>query len=247
MTCAEFEAQLQRQLDSRTPWPEKQIPEHAQTCEACRDNWNRTRLLADAIIAWREQSSAADLVEAVVAMHAAGRGRADGLATDLPEPVVRQAAPSGVPARANNRQIKDSPRRGRWALAAGMAGLVALVAISTFLQNAPPRGQSAGNVARSGSRIGATVPTVEERELALLYDADAAYNSLASSAAGALEGIASIVIPVHPTDGTGEETAPSGERLIDSLPHPLRPLGQGLGDAFDFLWEAGKESQNSRT
>jgi predicted anti-sigma-YlaC factor YlaD len=248
MNCAEFEAELQRQLDCRTLALEKHVDEHLQTCDLCRETWNRNRLLVDAISSWREQLPDADLVDAVVANQLASPASGEGRTPTKPDIAVRPATSEGLPRLTTARRISASPRRARWALAALTSGLGALVAISSFSPLGQPPGGTTDKMATARAVGDVSRLSADDRELALLNRAGAAYKTLATSAAGVLEDFASIVLPVRLADGVGAPNAidGTGDRLIDGLPHPLRPIGQGLGDAFDFLWEAGQESQNSR-
>lgn len=248
MNCAEFEFELQTQLDRRSLSLEKHVDEHLQTCDLCRETWNRNRLLIDAISDWREQVPDADLVDAVVAIHLAGPASGKVRTATKADNSARPATSERLPRPGITGRISASPRRGRWALAALTSGLGALVTVFSYLSPGHLPDSRTNTMVTTRAAIEISKLSAEDRERALLNHAGAAYKSLATGAAGVLEDFASIVLPVRLPDGAGDPDVidATGDRLIDGLPHPLRPIGQGLGDAFDFLWEAGQESQNSR-
>src|SRR5579862_502080 len=67
MNCAEFESRLNDDFDVATTASQApELLEHTAQCASCRDVWERFRLLADGIGAWRQATPEVDLAPAVV-------------------------------------------------------------------------------------------------------------------------------------------------------------------------------------
>ena len=79
-----------------------------------------------------------------------------------------------------------------------------------------------------------------------------AYYDLAQKAAGAL-GEAVVYVwpgrqpPMPAPNPADDEPADGSPDWINGLQHQLQPIGRSLGDAFDFLWQAGASADSSRT
>lgn len=255
MNCADFESLLQQQMDRDLILNDEPFRAHFQVCPSCRAAWDQARLLADAIGAWRDQVPDVDLVDAVIAAHALSsveHSRAElsrenlALAT-LPDRTP--AAPCSVPASAPNRaSTRRAARQPRYFLAASLVAVLvgtACLILNNPLRHSEPERSIANHMPEWESSSGAVA--VGEHEVALVNQATAAYDSLAQSAAGALEEFASIVIPARDAASVAPHKPAENERWIDGLQDQLRPIGESLGDAFDFLWEAGQAQENSRT
>ena len=233
MTCIEFESVLQTCLD-RGVFDEvvDELREHRETCGACRENWDQARLLADAIVVWREQTPEVDLVDATLSAHFASQAAPQAIESI---PAVRPAAPRSRPAAA----------------IAALASLAALVVVSVLLArrdaSAPP------SIAVTRTTEGHTGPAVDpasedrEERPVLLDQADATYGNLARTAAGAIEEFAWMMKPAPAIPPAADEAPATPRSWIDGMQRQLRPIGRSVGDTFDFLWEVGRPPDDNRT
>jgi hypothetical protein len=253
MNCADFETHLHDGFGASRLTGSVDLVEHARDCGACRAVWEKYRLLADGVAAWREQVPEVDLTEAVIsAFHAeanAPRGR-DALA-----PVVMPRAST------------DSTRR-RWETASprtvcmGLGSLVAILVVAMLLRgpgDAPPERDANPQVAAvpaatsiepAAAVQGAPKEPAAEDRVPLSKPPQSAYYDLAQMAAGALGEMSTLVMPGAvpprpPSEPRSDASADTG--WIDGLEHQLRPIGRSLDKAFDFLWQAGESADSSQT
>lgn len=90
---------------------------------------------------------------------------------------------------------------------------------------------------------------------ALVRNAGSAYMALAQGAAGAMGEAVALVVPVEPpaaSTNTGPLDMSLGGTFGDGLQgvrleNRFKPLGESLGTAFQFLWEAADSKDNSAT
>lgn len=75
----------------------------------------------------------------------------------------------------------------------------------------------------------------------------AAYYDLAQKAAGALGEVSIFVIPRATPSPDPDPATSENAGWIDGLRLQLKPVGRSLGDAFDFLWQAGQSADKSHT
>jgi hypothetical protein len=240
MNCVEFEAALQRGLDQGVLGDDESLQGHCRTCSACRKSWDRARLLAEAIVAWRAALPEVSLVESVAAARAARS------AVDTVDALDEQlfAPPLAINAPMAKRNRSSLGRRRSWlAIAAGVAAIVA-VAVMLPTRQTPPETSDVARIESPSPRETIRLSDVPHDATLQVERADAVYDALASTAAGALEEFAWIVVPQPAAD---DQRNSSGEMWLDGLQRELRPIGQSLGDALDFLWEAGEGLENSRT
>jgi hypothetical protein len=255
MNCADFESLLQQQMDRDLILNDEPFRAHFEGCPSCRAAWDQARLLADAIGAWRDQVPDVDLVDAVIAAHAlssADLSRAELSHENLAPTTLSDrptAPPCSAPASAPRGASARTPaRQPRYFLAASLVAVLAGAAclvLNNPLRHSEPEGSIANRTPVGEPSTKAVA--FGENEVALVNQATAAYDSLAQSAAGALEEFASIVIPARDAAPVAPRKPEENERWIDGLQDQLRPIGESLGDAFDFLWEAGQAPENSRT
>lgn len=255
MNCADFESLLQQHLDRDLILNDEAFRAHSESCRSCRVAWDQARLLADAIGAWRDQLPDVDLVDAVIAAHdltraemprgILSRGILAVTSVTHPEPVPQRSLPAsatpGTSLPATKRQLRYLLTASVVAVLAGAAFLLLRNPLRTTEQEPSIATHAQPDAPPAGT------PAIGENEVALVHQATAAYDSLAQSAAGALEEFASIVIPARDAASAAPQKSAENDRWIDGLQDQLRPIGESLGDAFDFLWEAGQAPENSRT
>lgn len=246
MNCVEFESELQRGLDRGSLGDEGALQGHLRTCEACRESWDRTRLLIEAISAWRLELPDVTLIEAVVAARESGRlpEVADPSDEELLRPVALTDSLMGRPAKSGLVASLRS-RRAWFALATGVA---AVVAAAVFLPpGAPQQPLDPDLVQRESKSEPPGIPQFDPQpSINPRGPVDPEFSPLARSAVGVLEDFAWVVTPA-PVAADDQRNAGEGELWIDSLQHQLRPIGKSLGDALDFLWEVGERADNSQT
>jgi hypothetical protein len=252
MNCDEIQSELQRQLDVELVVDDDQIREHCQTCIPCFQAWESARLLSDSIAIWREQIPEVDLVESVVAAHAQSissrmASSVSSSGVGIVQRAERENALVGKPIVAKRLAL---PRR-RHAIFAAAACLMALIAVALLTPSGqvPPSAEVVPVTALAVPPVESdVVPSGAARdEVALLNHAGAAYDTITKSAVGALEEFAWIVIPIHLTDPPSDFGDAPREHWINGLQDQLQPLQDGLGEALDFLREAGDRPRNTRT
>lgn len=238
MNCVEFEAELQRGFDRRTPADADALHEHRRTCESCRASWARARLLADAIAAWRVDIPDVDLVAAVAAARNSDQD-SEGDTRDT-EPPYRLANCALPPRNAS------APARSRTVRALAVIAAIGAAIIAVPVVLTPEGAQQAGRVGVSSDTSPRPIAVAPSRgggrDEAPIDAAMTAYDTFTKGAAGALEEFAWTMIPVP----SAEKPPDDGREWIDGLEQQLRPIGQGLDEAVDFLW-GPRKSDNSRT
>lgn len=250
MNCAEFEFELQRRLDGRILQDDELLRAHRQICPACEESWDGVQILLDALPAWRAEVPDVDLVGAVVAaqmehLSAEASNSSDGRRV-LSWPklaLCEYSVPDPSP--------KASIGRYRWGFLGVAASIAALLAVGllkpvddgeTVVGRSSALPQATVDIAKRGP----AVPEAADREdVALLNQAGAAYGTLAKSAVGALEEFALIVIPIRLSEASPQHR--EDDHWIDGLQQQLRPLQEGLGEAWDFLREVDETPAGSRT
>jgi hypothetical protein len=247
MNCAEFEADIQRQLDARCVGDHDRLRAHRLACLACREVWEGAQLLSDAIAVWHDEIPEVDLVEAVVAAHS----NRDSSARDA---VANPGGGGSVwRTQGGRRPVPDAinparAKRGRKSSALLVAAvcLVALTAISWLVPSGDLKAPVMGE--RGMAAMALPVPTAAPPgDVALLDQAGAAYDTLARSAVGAIEEFAWIVIPIRMSPSANDEGDPAGGRWIEGLQDDWQPLREHLDEALDFLRDVGDERASSRT
>jgi hypothetical protein len=246
MNCAEFESELQRQLDYGLVGDDDRIREHCESCLTCRETWEGARLLSDSIAVWREQVPEVDLVEAVVAAQAQAIASHEVIpASSEVESAVQHGKRNRDLVGGGAGPIRDFSPRDRHGLFAAAAGLAALIAVSVLgpSSHVGPPDKVAPAVVHAKTPIRSRGPT---NEVALLNHAGAAYDTLTKSAVGAIEEFAWIVIPIRLTESaTGPGDADG--HWTDGLQHQWQPFQESLDEVLDFLREGGDTPANSRT
>lgn len=266
MTCIEFEALLQAFLDEGAFDDEVDgLRAHRETCAACRESWDRARLLADAIVAWREDLPDVDLVDSTLAAHFAAFPEAR---TVDPGPEIHRVVPSCVmPSRVMPSRVNpNSAPKARRTIAAIVSALalVVVAAVLTRKEGAAPEvaigpkvtigpevaiGKRTKETRQQSRAVPAALPPAEEPN-ERPDQADVAYGPLARTAAGAIEEFAWMMLPARPMpvgpNDTDEESG-SPRSLLEGWQRQLRPIGQSVGDTFDFLREVGRAPDDRRT
>jgi hypothetical protein len=267
MNCTEFEICLNEQFAASRLAETPDLAEHAEQCALCRAVLERFRHLSDSLEPWRTRVPEVDLTQAVVVGCVS---QLEFAASPLP------AGPSAVPrARADDSRRPVPPQhagiiarpvpplfrisRTVWLAAGSLAAVVVAAVLISGVGNGPPVADLDPQIAakpvpmpvapaamnHSVSRLD---PPAEVRE-PLPIPQRAMYDELAQKAAGALNVVTAFVT----TGGAVSQSADPGsvredaEGWMDGLEKQLRPIGRGLDDAFDFLWQAGQSADNSRS
>jgi hypothetical protein len=265
MNCLDFERFLNEEFEPSGLAESAELVEHARHCADCRPMWERCLVLSESIALWREETPEVDLTEAVVSACVPCTGTPPS-----PDGNIRVVVPAVTPTHSSFRlddvlplpgNVARSPlllfrlgwRRG--ALAVAVLGLAVLLVISAmFLGRQNDQGET-NNVrlveTSPVERVEETAPAVrpemdpdlENPQVVGRAPTGDAYYDLARKAAGALSMATVSLIPGAPPHTPSSEPRPeSADGWIDGLQHQLRPIGQSVGDAFDFLWQAGQSA-----
>jgi hypothetical protein len=260
MNCADFETRLHDGFGSSRLTGSVDLAEHARDCGACRAVWEKYRLLADGVGAWREQVPEVDLTDAVIsAFHAEANAP---LGRDAGAPVVM---PSASTDNRRRRWETASPRawlRSPRTVSTGLGSFAAILVVAMLLRglgDAPPERDANSQVAAIPAGASIEPARIVQREpkepaaedpVPLPEPPQSAYYDLAQMAAGALGEMSTLVMPGAlpprpPSEPRSDAAADAG--WIDGLEHQLRPIGRSLDKAFDFLWQAGESADSSQT
>lgn len=228
MNCIEFEEELNHRLGRGTHAAAQEFSDHAAHCAACRALCEEMRTLDEAIAAWRTQVPEVDLVAPVLAAFTM-----------------------------NRQPVENIGPKSRRRLMAVIAGLAAMIAIGVALQFARPsreavKPQAADIVVHNHPPVPQADPqTAPAAEIqGLVRSAGTAYLAIAEDAAGALGDAAILVLPAgpYPTNlNLNGTAAPADAAWTGSLETGLKPIGDSVGAAFNFLWKPGETQDGSKT
>ncbi len=257
MTCADFETLLDEQFGPALLRDDPALSEHAAACNSCRTQWEQQRLLADAIGAWREQAPDVDLTAAVMA----GLERPSAQHNPVPASIIplasssvsiadRQPHPRKTTIRTSTTTVIGRSRRSLAAVAVSLTAMVAVVALSPLGRDVSRPAHSVVlsppvNVGKAPQLTHSTDARNQNPRIARTDDIraeqPAPYAGLVQLAAGAWDEVTLFVAPE--SKNMVPEQSPQAEAKdgwIDGLQHQLKPMGRGLDNAFDFLWQAGQ-------
>ncbi|MFN0056608.1 MAG: hypothetical protein ACKV0T_31055 [Planctomycetales bacterium] len=239
MSCARFEREWQQWVDAERTGDSSWMLVHAQDCPRCRAIWDGGELLADVLLSWRDQVPDVDLVGAVVEAHL-GRPTAPW-----------RGRPTLEPARV---ALASVPQGGRSVWRGWMSPTVAAIAMfaavgAALWMSHPAPNEPAANLSPPTSERGADVADLPRqsdsappplRTLPMeTPDAGKAYAALAQQAAGALQEWRMTIDPSG--SSRPKRRSPSArDQLLEGLESRLKPMGRGLENAFDFLWQVGQ-------
>jgi hypothetical protein len=261
MNCTEFEDRIQELLDRGTftespGLVSPALAQHLSECASCRTWGNAARTLCDAITAWRDETFEVDLRAGVVAQHlreAPGVPSNAVLTGRSGEPSVQPARPSWPVAAvvpfhspsASPAGRGDAAARTRWTLLASLAALALLVSLSAVPsferheQIAARRSAASLSVAKSSSSL---PQNMSDRPAD-----DSPYVALSRQAGGVLAQL----FVAGDNAAQPMPTAPAGKAAagswFDGLQSQWQPVEESLGNAFDFLWQAGDAHDSART
>lgn len=270
MNCSEFETQLDEQFAASRLTESRDLAEHAAQCVDCQTRWAQYRLLAESIVVWRDQTPEADLVESVIAARQIFTDCCDSdenrdlaaVSRALIESRSAQAAAAATHTAA--QQSRRMP--ARLPVLASLAALLLVTIAVWFLREKPSTAPTAANQSSDGApvatnRTEATDPSALNR-LASASRMDgpgregsepqlapelAPYSTLVQMARSAFSEATVLILPDAMATRMAPREAPSPENgstepdgWIDGLQQQLRPVGRSLGNAFDFLWQAGQ-------
>jgi hypothetical protein len=230
---------------------------HRAQCPSCHEAWDRAGLLSDAIAAWRVDVPEVDFVDPVMARMTARSEIAcvtDAAACQSGRHALSSGNVNRVPlAAVDGDRGFAAPRKGRTVFGVTAAAAAALVILSAWvyrprsIEETPSPTIAESSPSKSASKEFESARGEPGRgadaEVARLDRADGAWGSLARTAAVTFDEFAAAVVPATPSNASDGMR----ERWLDGIEHRLKPIGKSLGDAFDFLWEAGKASDSSRT
>jgi len=270
MNCSEFETQLDERFAASGLTESPELAEHAAQCVDCQIRWAQYRLLAESIVVWRDQTPEADLVESVMAARQIFTDCCDSdenrdlAAVSRALIDARSASAAAAATHTAARQRWHMP--ARFPALAGLAAVLCVTIAIWLLRDKPSTAPTATNHSGddnpvAANRTPATDPSAANR-LASAPRTDGAgregtepelapelapYSTLVQMARSAFSEATVLILPdamaarmspreaPSPEDGSAE---PDG--WIDGLQQQLRPVGRSLGDAFDFLWQAGQ-------
>jgi hypothetical protein len=264
MNCIEFEQRLNDQFGPAHFEEALDLAEHAGQCHSCRQALEQFRLVSDALALWRDQVPEVDLTDAVVARCVTQPGMpavleeirpviGSGTACAEPSRPCASGVQAGIIAR--SFAVPEKGPRAVW-LTAGTIAALAVAILSFFAirddgRQPIPQPQLAGNDDRNPD-LPVKVNTPLETEQAkpevpepLPAGQGAVYYELAQKAAGALDEVSAFVMSVPPMPPAESGTGETGG-WIDGLQDQLQPIGRGLDDAFEFLWQAGQSADSSQ-
>jgi hypothetical protein len=114
------------------------------------------------------------------------------------------------------------------------------LAVNSVVQNSAPNSGTI-TIPRNGMVPVRRNLLVARTDHVVTYDS-VPYVGLVQLAAGAWDEVTLLVRPERKTTQQPEATSRSAatEGWIDGLQHQLTPIGRGLDNAFDFLWQAGQ-------
>lgn len=254
MNCTEFEHRLNEQLDARALDETPDMAGHIAECEPCRVFWESAQTLSDAISHWRNETPDVDLGSAVLARRAL-----ENAAAPAPQRIVRTPSPSPVRPRTTRLAqtvvlsqtgggAGDAAARTRWTLVASLAAMAALLALS-----AVPSFEDPAEIAARRSLSGSHVVSRSERPnhdrkttIPLPLEDDGPYATLGKQASGVL----AVLVPGTATSGTTPAAGMPGgkdDSWLGGLQSQWQPVGESLGNALDFLWQAGDAHDSART
>lgn len=252
MTCADFETLLDEQFATNGLREHPDLAEHAVACSACRASWERYRLLAEGIGAWRDQTPDVDLTAAVIARLEQSAPSAAAAQRSLPRAAIASAEPQPLSAAVLQPAtgILDRRRRSLIAAVAALSVLIAVVSLFPALRNAgrPANSIAPTDLSSTDAPRAATARRGRDQQIAHRQDVGVAeqspYAGLVQLAFGAWDEVSLLVNPQgdSSTDPQRPRPSDSGDGWIDGLQHQLKPIGRGLDNAFDFLWQAGESA-----
>jgi hypothetical protein len=270
MNCSEFETQLDERFAASGLTETRELAEHAAQCVDCQIRWTQYRLLAESIVVWRDQTPEADLVESVIAARQIFTDCCDSdenrdLAA-VSRALIESRSAQTAAAATHNAARERRHMSARFLALASLAALLCVMIAIWSLRDNPSTAPTAANHRGdenpvAADRTPATEPPAANR-LASASRTDGAgregtepklapelapYSTLVQMARSAFSEATVLILPdataarmlpreaPSPADGS---TEPDG--WIDGLQQQLRPVGRSLGNAFDFLWQAGQ-------
>ncbi len=244
MNCHEFEELLQQHLNDGKPLSSFELVEHSSQCAVCQRQTEQLQTLVDAIAAWQAEPLEVHLADRVVNLHLRSQSVAPqavaGADDDTPHLDRGVAFTRPVlPAGSGQGQLQRAARRSRRALVAGLASLGALVALTAFVSKPPGRFEHPDTSSRQAARARSAAEPPHVEVQTIVRHAGAAYWALARDTVGEL-GDATMLLPrTDQYHATVEARAtPTAWPLINPFEQGLKPLRDGMGRAFDFLWSS---------
>ena len=231
-----------------------EISSHLAQCAGCRQEWEAIRTLHEAISAWREQVPPVDLASAVLLEFARPvpptAPPAAPIRASVSAQALRETGPADVSGPPGLRRTGEIVRARR-SLAASLAALAGLFALSAGLVTQPVPDRGAPVVLHGKPPLEATGPTAagDENVQSLVRHAGTAYLALAQETAGAMRGITTLVVPDQSSAAKlSLDSVPAlSTGLVNELETDFRPLSDSVGGVFDFLWNTAKITDKAAT
>lgn len=241
MNCSEFERRFAESIESRAFVPDERaaLAHHLEACpgEQCRQLWQHSELLAQAIGRWRKDVPQADLADRIVEelrdLEAAERARAAAPALQS-----RYALVQVPPSRFTG--VSTGPKSGTWVALSTLAAALVLVLSVLTLSNPATRHMAS---------TGGPTPTSAVAEVPLAPQSRAvdpaegaprglslSYSSVPLSATRFLTDAVVLVVPADLSE-PGEEPS-RADIWADKLEERWEPIGRELSSALDALLKA---------
>ena len=140
--------------------------------------------------------------------------------------------------------VNQKPRGPRILAVVAVIALITVAGLGYFSIFNTKNSEIVGDASSPNNQDHQSVPQLELEE-PILAD-DAPYAEIVHMAAGAWNEVATIVRTDQPHNDGSEPKSADRKRdaWIDGIQHQLQPVGRGLNNAFDFLWQAGKKPKS---
>lgn len=252
MNCTEFEILLNEQFENRTLGEPPDVPLHRAECESCRALAESMQTLSDAIGCWRESTPEIDLGLPVVTRQLRNRLAA----TELPSGTRRESrqliaphAERALDSSGSSVSYRAAAARTRWTLVASLASLAAILIVSSVPSFDDPDELAARRARQSVNLATHAAGRQHDQTMApaAVATEELPYLTLGRQAGEVLAGL---FVPgsastgrMTPEGGTADEN----NSWLGGFQSQWEPVGESLGNALDFLWQAGDAHDSART
>jgi hypothetical protein len=246
MNCIEFKQALEASVDTDRATDVAAMQAHCSECAPCQNLFEQFALLDRAIPLWRDRMPRVDVADAVLAQLAFDEVPKQNSSANRSSPTARR---EGV-----GRSQRSAGRR----IFAAITTAVAVIVLGTWITWRPvppeqfaPRVEPLPAMAEANSEPNPWNPANEpdgsverdeaevEPELTMIVrDAGRAYLVLVNGAADAVADGAVLMPASDFSIESAFDDRTSVESRDEDWSEELKPIGSGLGEAVDFLFEA---------